>query len=147
MLGVVHMKIVFPLICCLIKKKKIISSHSYTKYFPTWVRFMLAGCYEGKFCEKPIFKMGYTDLKKNCIVLVYLNIPGLDTLYVCLMGVLHLLEIQRQHEDFSFFFTNIKAKKQLFKIFSNQNHYYDLKNEYVTFFCIASQEKIILLTV
>ena len=33
----------------------------------------------GKFLEKPIFKMGDINLKKNGSVLLYLNISGLDS--------------------------------------------------------------------
>ena len=42
--GAVHIKIVFPLFSRLTAKKDIISLGSYTKYFPTLARFILAGC-------------------------------------------------------------------------------------------------------
>ena len=41
-----------------------------------------------------------TKLKKNGSVLLHLNISGLDILILCLVGVVHLLEIQRQHKTF-----------------------------------------------
>ena len=40
------------------------------------------------------------NLKKIGPGLLHLNTSGLDTLILCLVGVLHLLEIQRQHETF-----------------------------------------------
>ena len=52
----------------------------------------------GKFCEKPIFKMGDINLKKNDSVLLYLNISGI--LILCLVRVLQLLDTQRQHKTF-----------------------------------------------
>ena len=39
-------------------------------------------------------------MKKNGSVLLYLNIWRLDTLILCLVGVLNLSEIQRQHKTF-----------------------------------------------
>ena len=86
-----HTVIVFPLN----REKDIISSCSYTKYFPAYEIFILEGCWEGKFCKKPIFKMDDTNLKKNGSVLLYLNTAGFDTLILCLMEVVHLLEIQK----------------------------------------------------
>ena len=59
-----------------------------------------------------MFKLGDTHLKKYGSVLLYLNISGLNTLILYLMGVLHLLEIQIQEKTFyCAFFTNIKAKE------------------------------------
>ena len=87
-----HMKIVVFL---LNREKDIISSRSYTKYYPARTRFILAGCQKKKYCKKPIFKMGDTNLKKNGSLLLYLNTWGLDTLILCLVGVLHLLDTQR----------------------------------------------------
>ena len=39
----------FPVVFSLNREKYIIFSRSYTKYFPTWVRFILASCQVGKF--------------------------------------------------------------------------------------------------
>ena len=43
---------------------------------------------------------GDTKLKKNGWVLLYLNISWLDILILCLVGILHPLEFQRQHKTF-----------------------------------------------
>ena len=50
----------------------------------------------GKFCKETIVKIGDINLKKNGAVLLYLNMSGLDSLILCLVGVLHL-EIQIHH--------------------------------------------------
>ena len=65
----------------------------------------------GKICEKPILKMGDTNLKKNALVLLYLNISRLGILILCLVGVFYL-EIQRQHKTFIMSF--LKLFKKIF---------------------------------
>ena len=90
----------FPVVFPLNREKHIIYSRSYTKYFPAWARFILAGCKMGKFLEKPIFKMGDTNLKKIDSVLLYLNISGFDIFILYFVGLLHLLDTQRQHKIF-----------------------------------------------
>ena len=57
--------------------------------------FFLASCSMGKFCRGSILKMCDTKLKKWSILL-HLNLSGLDTDTLCLVGVLHLLEIERE---------------------------------------------------
>ena len=79
MLEAVHMKIVFPLFSRFTGKKILFPRFHIYKYFPAWARFILADCLVGKFWEKPIFKVGDTNLKKNGSVLFYLNISGLDS--------------------------------------------------------------------
>lgn len=51
-----------------------------------------------KFCKKLIFKKGDTNIKKNGSVLLYLNTSGLDNIILCLVGALHLSEIQKQQK-------------------------------------------------
>ena len=68
----------FPFVFPVIREKDIISLRSYTKYFLTWARFILAGYWVGKCWEKPIFKMGDINLKENGSVLLHLNVSGLD---------------------------------------------------------------------
>ena len=41
-----------------------------------------------------------TNFRKNASVLSYLNISGLDTLILCSVGVIRLLEIQKHHKTF-----------------------------------------------
>ena len=48
----------FPVVFWLSREKDIISSRSYTNYFPVWARFIMASCSVGKLWEKPLFKMG-----------------------------------------------------------------------------------------
>ena len=55
--------------------------------------------------------MGDINLKKNGLVLLYLNISGLGILILCLVGVLSL-EIQRQHK--TFIMSSLKLFKKIF---------------------------------
>ena len=48
-----------------------------------------------------MLKMGDTNLKKDCPVLLFVAISQLDTLILYLEICLHLLEIQRQQQVFT----------------------------------------------
>ena len=60
------------------------------------------GLLGGKTLRRANIQNGWQKLEeKNGSVWLYLNIPKLDTLILCLVGVLHLLEIQRQDKTFT----------------------------------------------
>ena len=68
----------------------------------------------GKFCKETIVKIGGINLKKNGAVLLYLNMSGLDSLILCLVGVLHL-EIQIYYSLYkkSLFFYRLRIRIKL----------------------------------
>ena len=100
----------FPVAFSLTWEKDIISSRSYTKYFPAWARFILASCYVRKFGEKPIFKMGDINLKKNGSVLLHSKISGLDSHFM-FGGSSMSIRYWKTTWYFYVFFTNVKMKK------------------------------------
>ena len=56
---------IFRMVFPLNREEDIISTRSYAKYFSAQVRFILASSQVRKFRQKPIFKMGDINLKKN----------------------------------------------------------------------------------
>ena len=59
--------------------------------------------------------MADTNLMKNCSVLFFMTISGLDTLILCLGEVLHLLEIERQQKTFIILSLRILGEKKIRK--------------------------------
>ena len=125
--GAVHMKIVFPLFSRL-TWRKIFSRVHIRNIFPPG-RELFCRLLGGKLCEKAIFKLGDTNLKEKVSVLLWLNISGLDTLILFLVGVLHLLDTQRQHR--TFFISSLLTSSQK----NNSLKFLVNKNDYVIFFC------------
>ena len=104
--------VVFPLN----QEKDMISSCSYTKYFPAWARFILTSCLEGKFLEEPIFKMRDINVKKNGSVFCIWTYQRL-ILILYLVGVLYLLDTWKQHKNFMSSLPTSRLK-MIVKIFS-----------------------------
>ena len=87
------MKILFPLLSRLTGKRYNFLAFIY-EIFPRQGKIYFGEPLGGKkFSWKPRFKMCDTNLKKNWSALLYLNISGLDTLILCLVGLHHLLEV------------------------------------------------------
>ena len=73
----------------------------------------------GRFYERSIFTMGSINLKKNDSVLLYSKISGLDSL--CLVGVLCLLDTQRQHN--TFISSLLTSRQKIIIILSKEDNY------------------------
>ena len=102
------MNVVLPLFSRLTGRKILL--------FPRVIFPRLSNIYFGrwedeKFYEKLIFKICNTDLNKNALVLSYLKTSGLDTLTLYLVGVLHLLEIQKHYKTYAMSSSRQKKNK------------------------------------
>ena len=93
----------FSVIFLIKREKDIISSRSYTKYFPAWPRFCYGGILGGKMLWKTNIQNRWHRLEEKWLSSAFFEHIGLDTLVLCVVGALHLLEIQKQQKYFIVF--------------------------------------------